>query len=275
MRPLKLNVDLQFAAKTHPGMVRHHNEDSITTVPECGLAILADGMGGYNAGEVASGMATAVLRNDLLSDLNEWYRELTRRGTSKLHTLLQARVTGANTAIFQSSQSQSQYAGMGTTLAMALFRDSMLTTVHIGDSRIYRLRGEVYEQITRDHSLLQDQIDAGMVTPEQAKLSMNKNLVTRALGVDPEVEAEIHDFETQAGDIYLLCSDGLSDMVPDEEVGDTLQMLGSNLELAASTLIQQANDYGGRDNVSVILVKVQPNSNASRGLFTRFINWLK
>jgi protein phosphatase len=164
---------------------------------------------------------------------------------------------------------------MGTTLAMALFRDSMLTTAHIGDSRIYRLRGEVYEQITRDHSLLQDQIDAGMVTPEQAKLSMNKNLVTRALGVDPEVEAEIHDFETQAGDIYLLCSDGLSDMVPDEEVGDTLQMLGSNLELAASTLIQQANDYGGRDNVSVILVKVQPNSNASRGLFTRFINWLK
>jgi protein phosphatase len=275
MRPLKLNVDLQFAAKTHPGMVRHHNEDSITTVPECGLAILADGMGGYNAGEVASGMATAVLRNDLLSDLNEWYRELTRRGTSKLHTLLQARVTGANTAIFQSAQSQSQYAGMGTTLAMALFRDSMLTTAHIGDSRIYRLRGEVYEQITRDHSLLQDQIDAGMVTPEQAKLSMNKNLVTRALGVDPEVEAEIHDFETQAGDIYLLCSDGLSDMVPDEEVGDTLQMLGSNLELAASTLIQQANDYGGRDNVSVILVKVQPNSNASRGLFTRFINWLK
>ena len=275
MRPLKLNVDLQFAAKTHPGMVRHHNEDSITTVPECGLAILADGMGGYNAGEVASGMATAVLRNDLLSDLNEWYRELTRRGTTKLHTLLQARVTGANTAIFQSSQSQSQYAGMGTTLAMALFRDSMLTTAHIGDSRIYRLRGEVYEQITRDHSLLQDQIDAGMVTPEQAKLSMNKNLVTRALGVDPEVEAEIHDFETQEGDIYLLCSDGLSDMVPDEEVGETLQMLGSNLELAASTLIQQANDYGGRDNVSVILIKVQPNSNASRGLFTRFINWLK
>ena len=275
MRPLKLNVDLQFAAKTHPGMVRHHNEDSITTVPECGLAILADGMGGYNAGEVASGMATAVLRNDLLSDLNEWYRELTRRGTTKLHTLLQARVTGANTAIFQSSQSQSQYAGMGTTLAMALFRDSMLTTAHIGDSRIYRLRGEVYEQITRDHSLLQDQIDAGMVTPEQAKLSMNKNLVTRALGVDPEVEAEIHDFETQAGDIYLLCSDGLSDMVPDEEVGETLQMLGSNLELAASTLIQQANDYGGRDNVSVILIKVQPISNASRGLFARFINWLK
>jgi protein phosphatase len=274
MRPLKLNVELQFAAKTHPGMVRHHNEDSITTVPECGLAILADGMGGYNAGEVASGMATAVLRNDLLSDLNEWYRELTRRGTQKLHTLLQARVTGANTAIFQSSQTQAQYAGMGTTLAMALFRDRTVTTAHIGDSRIYRLRGDKYEQITRDHSLLQDQIDAGMVTPEQAKLSMNKNLVTRALGVDPEVEAEIHDFETEDNDIYLLCSDGLSDMVPDAEVGETLRMLGSNLELAASTLIQQANDYGGRDNVSVILIKVQP-SKASRNVFTRFINWLK
>jgi protein phosphatase len=114
-----------------------------------------------------------------------------------------------------------------------------------------------------------------MVTPEQAKLSMNKNLVTRALGVDPSVEAEIRDFETKPGDIYLLCSDGLSDMVPEGEIRETLQVLGGNLELAASTLIQKANDYGGRDNVSVILVKVQPNSRAARSIFARFINWLK
>lgn len=272
---MKSKVELEFASLSHPGMVRAHNEDSIAIAREYGLAILADGMGGYNAGEVASGMATAVLKNDLTADLDEWQRELTRKGTARLHTLLQARVAGANTAIFQSSQSQAQYAGMGTTLVMGLFFDHMLTTAHIGDSRLYRLRGDEFAQLTRDHSLLQDQIDAGMVTPEQARFSMNKNLVTRALGVDPTVEAEIHDFETNEGDIYLLCSDGLSDMVGDEEMRETLQMLGSNLELAAGTLVQKANDNGGRDNVSVILVKIQPGSKRSQNAFSRFINWLK
>ncbi len=272
---MKLNVELEIAVRTHPGMVRSHNEDSIAVAPEFGLVILADGMGGYNAGEVASGMATAVLKNDLTADLAEWYKELTKRGTTKLHTVLQARVVGANTAIYQSALSQRQYAGMGTTLVMALFRDGLVTSAHIGDSRMYRMRGEEFAQITRDHSLLQDQIDAGMVTPEQAKLSLNKNLVTRALGVDPTVEADIHDYPTQPGDIYLLCSDGLSDMVPEQDIQETLQVLGGNLELAASTLIQKANDNGGRDNVSVILVKVQPGSKASRNLFVKFINWLK
>jgi len=272
---MKLDVELEFAAKTHPGMVRSHNEDSIALANEVGLAILADGMGGYNAGEVASGMATAVLKNDLISDLGEWYRELTRKGTGKLHSLLQARVAGANTAIYQSAQSQPQYAGMGTTLVLALFRDGTVTAAHIGDSRMYRLRGGELAQITRDHSLLQDQIDAGVVTPEQAKLSLNKNLVTRALGVDPEVLAEIRDFETRAGDVYLLCSDGLSDMVSDDEIKETIKILDENLELAASTLVQKANDNGGRDNVSVILVKVLASGPASANLFARFLNWLK
>ncbi len=272
---MKLNVELEFAVMSDPGLVRPLNEDSIAIAPEFGVAILADGMGGYNAGEVASGMATAVLKNDLVTHLGEWYKELTRKGNDKLHHLIQARISGANAAIFQSSQSQPQYSGMGTTLAMALFRDRTVTTAHIGDSRVYRLRGNEFSQITRDHSLLQDQIDAGMVTPEQAKLSLNKNLVTRALGVDPEVEAEIRDFELEDGDIYLICSDGLTDMVADEEIKATLQMFATNLELAAATLVQKANDYGGRDNVSVILIRVQPGSAAARNLFSRFIDWLK
>jgi PPM family protein phosphatase len=272
---MKPNVELEFAVRTHPGMVRSHNEDSVAIVKEVGLAILADGMGGYNAGEVASGMATAVLKNDLTADLAEWYKELTRKGTAKLHSLVQARVTGANTAIFQSAQSQRQYAGMGTTLVLALFRDDQLTAAHIGDSRMYRIRAGELNQITRDHSLLQDQIDAGMVTPEQAKLSLNKNLVTRALGVDPTVDAEMNDFQTQEGDIYLLCSDGLSDMVSEAEMLETVGSLSTDLELAASTLVQKANDNGGRDNVSVILVRVLPSKKASNNLFARFINWLK
>ena len=133
---------------------------------------------------------------------------------------------------------------MGTTLVAALFYDNQVTVAHIGDSRLYRLRGEEFSAITRDHSLLQEQIDSGMILAEDAKYSQNKNLVTRALGVDPEVETEIHDYPVQPGDIYLLCSDGLNDMVEDEEIQITVQMLAADLELAATQLIQMANDNG-------------------------------
>jgi protein phosphatase len=160
---------------------------------------------------------------------------------------------------------------MGTTLVMALFCDDQVTVAHIGDSRLYRLRGETFSAITRDHSLLQEQIDSGMISAEEAKFSQNKNLVTRALGVDPEVETEIHEYPVLPGDIYLLCSDGLNDMVEDEEIQLTLQMLAANLELAATQLIQMANDNGGRDNVSVILVKVLHEFPAQRGWWSKFV----
>ncbi|HTY98926.1 MAG TPA: SpoIIE family protein phosphatase, partial [Rhodocyclaceae bacterium] len=138
-----------------------------------------------------------------------------------------------------------------------------------------RLRGEDFTQITRDHSLLQEQIDSGMITPEQARHSQNKNLVTRALGIDPSVEAEIHDYDVEVGDVYLLCSDGLNDMVEDEEIGMTLQALSANLELCAGQLIQMANDNGGRDNVSVILVRVKQAFPAARSWWARLLAWLK
>ncbi len=145
---------------------------------------------------------------------------------------------------------------MGTTLVVALWHDNQMTVGHIGDSRLYRLRDDTFEQVTRDHSLLQEQIDSGMITREQAKFSQNKNLVTRAVGIDPEVEAEVHTYPVQPGDLYLLCSDGLSDMVTDEDIQLTLSSLQANLPLAAEQLVQQANDNGGRDNISVILVRV-------------------
>jgi len=172
---------------------------------------------------------------------------------------------------------------MGTTLVCALFHDNRIIVAHVGDSRLYRYRQKgteqaQFEQITRDHSLLQEQIDSGMITPEEAKHSQNKNLVTRALGVDPTVEAEIHDYEAQVGDVYLLCSDGLNDMVDDGEIGMTLSALAANLELCAAQLIQMANDNGGRDNVSVILVKVVGDFAVPRGMtswFARLLAWLK
>ena len=272
---MRLNVDLEFAWHTDSGQLRPHNEDSVAVSTHYGIAILADGMGGYNAGEVASGMATAVLKNDLEADLERWHKELHKGRGEKLTALLQARIARANTSIFQASQSQPQYAGMGTTLVMGLFRAEQITLAHIGDSRAYRLRGDELQQVTRDHSLLQEQLDAGLITPEQAQHSHNKNLVTRALGIDAAVVPEIQQLQTEPGDIYLFCSDGLSDMVPEEVIRDTLQGLGMNLQAAAQQLVQAANDYGGRENISVILVKVQPASAAAINLFSRFLNWLK
>jgi protein phosphatase len=191
------------------------------------------------------------------------------------HVSLESEIARANGAIYQAAQSQPQYAGMGTTLVAAVFHDNTVTVAHIGDSRLYRLRGDEFQQITRDHSLLQEQIDSGMLTPEEAKHSQNKNLVTRALGVDPTVEAEIHDYDVRVGDVYLLCSDGLNDMVDDGEIAMTLSALAANLELCATQLIQMANDNGGRDNVSVILVKVTGDFGTPRGWLARLLAWLK
>jgi len=190
-------------------------------------------------------------------------------GLSNAHRMLREQIQRANATIYQAAQSEPQYAGMGTTLVAAIFYDNRLTVAHIGDSRLYRLRAGRFEQVTKDHSLLQEQIDSGVITAEQARFSHNKNLVTRALGIDPSVEAEMNDYDTQVGDIYLMCSDGLNDMVPDEDIGMTLDTLSSNLKLAAHQLVQMANDNGGRDNVSVILIRVARDFAVPRSLLAR------
>jgi serine/threonine protein phosphatase PrpC len=255
---MDLSKALEMATLSDKGMVRSHNEDAVLADNVAGFAVLADGMGGYNAGEVASGMATALLGSELAKAFaaRAPYNK-DGNGRSFAATALGSEIARANGAIYQAAQSQPQYAGMGTTLVAAVFHDNSVTVAHIGDSRLYRLRGETFGAITRDHSLLQEQIDSGMITAEQARHSQNKNLVTRALGVDPAVEAEIHDHAVEPGDIYLLCSDGLNDMVEDEEIALTLQALAANLELCATQLVQMANDNGGRDNVSVVLVRVK------------------
>jgi protein phosphatase len=276
---MDISQALKIVARTDPGMVRSQNEDAVLANPPRGFVVLADGMGGYNAGEVASGMATTLLGTELEKAFAQRApQERVAGGKLWAHAALEAEIARANGAIYQAALSQPQYAGMGTTLVTCVFYDNTLTVAHIGDSRLYRLRGEEFQQITRDHSLLQEQIDSGMLTPEEAKHSQNKNLVTRALGVDPTVEPEIRDYEVQVGDVYLLCSDGLNDMVDDGEIGMTLSALAANLELCASQLIQMANDNGGRDNVSVILVKVVGEFGVPRGIgswFARLLAWLK
>ena len=274
---MSLDQALEIASATDPGMVRSNNEDSIASDAAHGLAVLADGMGGYNAGEVASGIATTILTTELqhLIDQTPPHAVDEKSGKTIAEALMREQIAKANTSIYQAAQSQPQYAGMGTTLVVALFYDNKIAVAHIGDSRLYRLRGETLSQVTKDHSLLQEQIDSGLITKEQAKLSANKNLVTRALGIDPTVEPEIHEYETQVGDIYLLCSDGLCDMVSDEDIGMALQTLGGNLGLCAQHLVQTANDNGGRDNVSVILVRVQRDYAAPRGVLAKVFGWLR
>lgn len=273
---MDMNAVLEIVTLTDPGMVRSNNEDAVMANATRGFAVLADGMGGYNAGEVASGMATAMLGTELEKAFLE--REPSSEvagGRSWAQQALETEMARVNGAIYQSSQSQPQYAGMGTTLVVTVFHDNKVTVGHIGDSRLYRMRGEEFRQLTRDHSLLQEQLDSGLITPEQARHSQNKNLVTRAVGIDPEVAAEIHDHAVLPGDVYLLCSDGLNDMVEDDEIAMTLGALSANLELCAMQLVQMANDNGGRDNVSVILVKVKSDYPAARGWWARFLAWFK
>jgi protein phosphatase len=243
-------MNYQFHAITDPGRARDNNEDSVAFDEEALVAVLADGMGGYNAGEIASGMATAFIK----SELSRWLVEAGPVAQPKeIRRAMEICVDNANLAIFNSANANPAYAGMGTTLVLAVFRDGRLTVGHIGDSRCYRIRGAVMDQVTKDHSLLQEQIDAGMITLEQAAVSPIKNLVTRALGVEQSVMLEVNEFQVMPGDVYLMCSDGLSDMVEDEVIA-RIVVEGSELGQIAENLVTAANNNGGKDNISVLMV---------------------
>lgn len=256
----------QFCALTDPGRARDNNEDSVAYEEQARLAVLADGMGGYNAGEIASGMATAFIK----SELSRWLLEVGASAPAKeVRRAMEICVDNANTAIFNSANSNASYAGMGTTLVVGVFRDDRLLLGHIGDSRCYRLRGGRLTQITKDHSLLQEQIDAGLITPEQAQGSSIKNLVTRALGVEDIVALDVNEHAVEPNDLYLMCSDGLSDMVNDEVIARILAE-DAGLALKAEMLIATANDEGGRDNISVLIVAVG-DAMERKGLFARLL----
>ena len=246
-------MTLEFFSATDTGRARNNNEDSVAVdEPSC-LIVLADGMGGYNAGEVASGMATSFIK----TELGRWLAEASDNASdTDVRRAMDICVDNANRAIFNAANSNPQYAGMGTTLVVGVFRDGRLLMGHVGDSRGYRLRGGRLAQITHDHSLLQEQIDSGLITAEQAAFSANKNLVTRAVGVEDTVLLETHLHDVLPGDTYLLCSDGLSDMLDDESIAQLLQSSDALSEVAAA-LVDAANDAGGKDNISVILARAQ------------------
>ena len=246
-------MTLEFFSATDVGRARDNNEDSVALDEAAGLAVLADGMSGYNAGEVASQMLTSFIK----SELGRWLREGGASATVQdVKRAMDICVDNANRAIFNAANTNPRYAGMGTTLVLAVLRGEQLLLGHVGDSRAYHLRDGQLTQMTRDHSLLQEQIDAGLLTPEEAVFSNNKNLVTRAVGVEDTVMLEVHQHELLPGDLYLLCSDGLSDMVDGHSLA---QLLQSHPELPemAQALIDSANDMGGKDNIAVVLVRAE------------------
>lgn len=255
------------------GRVREHNEDTIGTDADIGLVVLADGMGGYKAGEVASGIAVRTVMS-LLKDAVE-REDLTQRdsatGLSRPGILLRDAIQRANKIIYQTARTQANCEGMGTTVVAGLFFDDRLTIAHAGDSRLYRLRGADLTQVTKDHSLLQELVARGFYTPEEAQRAASKNYVTRALGVEPTVEVDVTEVPVLKDDLFLLCSDGLSDMVEDEDIQLTISTFGANLETLAKQLVLLGNDNGGRDNISIVLVRALDSFPARRGVIDRIL----
>lgn len=255
-----------FLARTDTGLLRKNNEDSVRFDCATGVAVLADGMGGYNGGEVASDMATAMIVNRLGHCLTQ---TASMANDDEVQHAMTACVDLANRAILTAARANFELAGMGTTLVVGVFRQALLTLGHIGDSRCYRWRQHALTRLTRDHSLLQEQLDAGLITPAQAAVSGNRNLVTRALGVDETALLEVHEHQVEPGDLYLFCSDGLTDMVDDDTLAAILSHGGSAKELAIR-LIDHANAQGGRDNISVLLVNAHESA-ASQNFVARLL----
>jgi serine/threonine protein phosphatase PrpC len=270
---MRLKGKFRCVGMTDTGRVREHNEDTIGTDGDIGVVVLADGMGGYKAGEVASGITVRTVLGLLKDAIDR--EDLTLHdggsGISRPGILLRDAIQRANKIIWQTARTQPNCEGMGTTVVAGMFFDDNLTVAHVGDSRLYRLRQGKLEQVTRDHSLMQELVARGFYTPEEAQRAAAKNYVTRALGVDPAVEVEITEVAVQKDDVYLLCSDGLSDMVDDPDIQLTLNTFGANLETVAKQLVQLSNDNGGRDNISVVLVRVLDAFPAQRGVIDRIL----
>jgi PPM family protein phosphatase len=272
---VSLRLKVKLVGESHTGKVREHNEDTIAFDADLGLMVLADGMGGYNAGEVASGIAVKTIVNLVrdAADREDLSATDQATGLTRRSIVLRDAVLRANKVIFQTAKTQPQCEGMGTTVVGALFYDDRVTIAHVGDSRMYRVRGNKLEQVTLDHSLLQELVDRGFYSPEEAQRAANKNYVTRALGVEPAVEVEIKEELVQKGDRYIICSDGLSDMVEDADIHLTVNTFGANLDTVAKQLIQLANDNGGRDNVSVLMAQVMESFPARRGVVDKVLRW--
>lgn len=244
-----MQYELSVHCDTDIGLIRQNNEDAWKMLQDEQFFLLADGMGGHQAGEVAS--RETVERLCLLyQNSRDSFHQSIELAMSTLRNMIQE----VNTVVYQLGKSNPQLKGMGTTLCAIFFHPDGLIYAHVGDSRIYRYRQGKLEQITKDHSLLRELIDLGQLSEQQAGDFLYKNIITKAIGTEPSVEPSIFDTTLEAGDVLLMCSDGLSDLVSIEEMQEIIKT--KSVDEATSTMINLAKQNGGFDNITVVMVKV-------------------
>ena len=241
------------------GLVRQNNEDSWAELPALNFFVLADGMGGHLAGEVAARESVAGLCRLISRIIHPDHNEMSLKESKEL---VREAIININSLIFKMSRSRPDFKGMGTTVCCLLFHLKNVIIAHVGDSRIYRLRDGNLEQLTKDHSLFCDLVDQGQIEQNQAADFLYSNIITKAIGTEPKVDPTVITSETMSNDLYLMCSDGLSDLLTSSEI---LAILNTHQDLRASAeaLVACANRKGGRDNITVVLAKIEENNEST------------
>jgi protein phosphatase len=248
---------LEIVGLTDVGRLRERNEDAIDWDAALGVAMLADGMGGNQGGDVASRTALQSIRDDLRRALADVKRHGPRAHTREVRgALVVELVRRANQGVRKSASRDNRLSGMGTTLVMVLAGPDFLTAAHVGDSRLYRVRSGSVERLTEDHSMVQELVQRGKMDAAQAARSRHRNVITRALGKSPDVMVDVAHHQIAAGDIFMLCSDGLTNMLSDAELGAVFDANPEDLAAAARDAVWLANERGGRDNISIVLIRI-------------------
>jgi len=244
---------LRIAGYTHAGMRREYNQDHIGFDQELGIAVLADGMGGHKAGEIAAHMTVKFV----LEKLQKFVLQKTSVSItgSQLLEFVSTTISSSNAEIFRTQQEQEAYKGMGTTIVATLVIGSHIYVGHVGDSRLYLYRNRKVKRLTKDHSVVQDLIDRGFYTEREAREANVGHVVTRAMGTKSAVDVDTAEVPRLPYDLLMLCSDGLTDMISDWQIAETIAENITDLDLAAKKLIALANQNGGKDNISVILMQ--------------------
>ena len=256
----EVRLKIFYAAASDRGRVRKLNEDAFLADPALGIFAVADGMGGHAAGEIASRLALKTLQESLTQANQSQETEPSPNQTAVISLPSAHLVNGirtANEAVFHSSQEKEEYRGMGTTVVAVYLVDSSPVVAHVGDSRLYQIRTKKIDQLTEDHSVIWEQYREGILPKEALSSSPLKNIITRAVGMQPSVDVDVRELEVEKGDLLLLCSDGLSDLVPDEELLKTVRGASGDLNQACRDLIDLANHRGGKDNITVLLIQIE------------------
>jgi serine/threonine protein phosphatase PrpC len=244
---------IEYGVRSDPGRVRASNEDSCVANGKSGLFLVADGMGGHAAGEIASQIAASAVE-EVISG---------REAGSNIEDLLQLAVEKANARVYETQRLKPAYRGMGSTLTALAFTDNRYYIAQVGDSRAYLLRDKTLSQLTRDHSLVWPLFEGGILSKDDIARHPQKNLITRSIGTHPEVEADLQSGSALEGDIYLLCSDGLTDVLSDSDILHILRRAGGDPQELSDLLVSAANSGGGPDNVTVVVVRLDAQKSSS------------